>query len=61
MPVRPGLEDYKQALTRKTVVLVELEEIVKAFTVDHPVATLIRSKIREATLEKRPLTRPLDE
>jgi hypothetical protein len=55
-----AIADCATALSQRTVVLVELEEIVKALDRGVPLIDLLRPKIREATLSKRPLTRPLD-
>jgi restriction system protein len=56
-----AIADCTTALAQRTVVLVELEEIVKALDRGVPLLDLLRPKIREATLSKRPLTRPLDD
>ncbi len=47
------------ALSQKTVILVELEEIVKVLTHESPLTDLLRAKIQEAILTKRPLFRPV--
>lgn len=56
-----AVEDYERALTQCTVVLMELEEVVQALTAGTSVADLLRAKIRNAVLDKRPLTYPLKE
>jgi hypothetical protein len=53
-----AIEDYKTALALRTVVLVELEEIVEVLDNNASLKELLRAKIREATLSKRPLYRP---
>ena len=53
-----AFEDYKTALSQHTVVLVELEEIVALLDSHGSLKELLRSKIREATLTKRPLFHP---
>lgn len=56
-----AIEDYERALSQRLVVLVELEEIVQALTAGTSVADLLRAKIRNAVLDKRPLTYPMKE
>jgi restriction system protein len=61
-PYHPSaVADCKDALKTKTVVLVELREIIRALTLDHPVRDLFTAKIRAAALLKNPLVYPLDE
>jgi restriction system protein len=54
-----AVADCTAALSQKTVVLVELEEIVMALNQSVPIRELLRSKIQAAQLLKQPLTRPL--
>lgn len=54
-----AVEQATTALAQKTVVLVELEEIVRLLSDESPLDELLRAKIREATLTRRPLFRPL--
>jgi hypothetical protein len=56
-----AVEEYERALSQCMVVLVELEEIVQALTAGTSVEDLLRAKIRNAVLDKRPLTYPLKE
>jgi len=56
-----AVADCKDALRTKTVVLVELKEIVQALTLDRSVRTLLTKKIRAAALLKDPLVYPLDD
>jgi restriction endonuclease Mrr len=56
-----AIEDYERALGHSTVVLVELEEIVQALTIGASVAELLRAKLKNAVLDRRPLTHPLQE
>jgi restriction system protein len=56
-----AVADCKDALTKKTVVLVELKEIVQALTDDRTVRELLTAKIHAATLFKDPLVYPLDQ
>jgi len=56
-----AVADCKAALTAKTVVLVELREIVKALTLDRSIRELLTRKITAAALLKDPLVYPLDE
>jgi restriction system protein len=61
-PYQPSaVADCKDALTKKTVVLVELREIVQALTDDRSVRDLLTKKIHAATLFKDPLVYPLDQ
>jgi restriction system protein len=61
-PYTPSaIADCKAALTAKTVVLVELKEIVQALTLDRSVRDLLTAKIRAAALLKDPLVYPLEE
>jgi restriction system protein len=55
---RSAVEDCKDALTTKTVVLVELREIVDVLNSDHTVRALLTAKIRAAALYKNPLVFP---
>lgn len=55
-----ALQDVESALRDRTVILVELREIVAALEQDSPVADLLRAKISSAHLDKNPLTYPLD-
>jgi restriction endonuclease Mrr len=54
-----AVAEYKTALTHKTVILVELQEIVRALEHETDLPELIRQKLRAAELTKRPLVRPL--
>jgi restriction system protein len=58
---RSAVEDCKDALTTKTVVLVELREIVDVLNSDHTVRALLTAKIRAAALYKDPLVFPFDD
>jgi restriction system protein len=61
-PYHPSaVADFKDALRTKTVVLVELKEIVQALTLDRSVRELLTKKIRASALRKDPLVYPLDE
>ena len=61
-PYTPSaIADCKAALTAKTVVLVELKEIVQALSLDRSVRDLLTAKIRAAALVKDPLVYPLNE
>ena len=53
-----AVASFREALTQKTVVLVELREIVDALTQERPLAELLRLKVREANLRKEPLSYP---
>ncbi len=56
------IADFKDALKTKTVVFVELKEIVQALSVNRSGRELITAKIRAAAaLLKEPLVYPLDE
>jgi restriction system protein len=55
-----AISEYRTALSQRTVVLVELREIVSLLTDEASLADLLRSKVREATLTKQPLTFPLE-
>jgi RNA-binding protein YhbY len=55
-----ALEDVESALRDRTVILVELREIVTALERESSVSELLRSKISSAHLDKKPLTYPLD-
>jgi restriction system protein len=52
-----AIEDFKTALSERIVVLVELEEIVALLDGDRSLKDMLRAKIREAKLSKRPLWR----
>lgn len=54
-----AVTEYKTALAQRTVILVELQEVVTVLEQDLPLLDLIRPKIQEATLSKQPLTYPL--
>jgi restriction system protein len=61
-PYHPSaVADCKDALTKKTVVLVELREIVQTLNEDRTVRELLTKKIHAATLFKDPLVHPLDQ
>lgn len=61
-PYHPSaVADCRDALKTKTVVLVELREIIQALTLDRPVRELLVAKIRAAALLKDPLVFPLEE
>ena len=51
-----AIADYRTALSQRTVVLVELREIVSLLTDEGSLVDLLRAKIRQATLTKQPLT-----
>ena len=51
----PAIEQYRQALTQRVVVLCTLEEIVRALNADKDIGELLRRKIRAAALDKVPL------
>jgi restriction system protein len=60
-PYHPSaVADCKDALRTRTIVLVELKEIVQALTLDRSVRELLTAKIRAAALLKDPLVYPLD-
>lgn len=54
-----AIAEFKTALGQRTVILVELEEVVTVLDRDLPLMELLRPKLQEATLSKRPLTYPL--
>ena len=56
-----AVADCKDALRTKTVVLVELLEIVQALTLGRSVRGLLTKKVRAAALDKDPLVYPLDD
>jgi restriction system protein len=56
-----AVADCKDALHAKTVVLVELREIVQALTLGRSVRALLTKKVRAAAIDKDPLVYPLDE
>jgi restriction endonuclease Mrr len=56
-----AIADCRDALRTKTVVLVELREIVQALTLERSVGALLTKKVRAAALEKEPLVYPLDD
>jgi hypothetical protein len=56
-----AIADCKDALHAKTVVLVELREIVQALTLGRSVRVLLTKKVRAAALDKNPLVYPLDD
>lgn len=53
-----AINEFEKALTQKTVILVELEEIVWCLNNDESIAELLRLKIQEARLTRNPLHRP---
>jgi restriction system protein len=53
--LQSAIEDYTAALGQRTVVMVELQELVDLLTREGSLVDLLRMKIREATLAKRPL------
>src|SRR2546423_13864340 len=55
----PQLRISRGLLAHRVVVLVELQEIVDVFRIEASLVDLLRAKIKEATLTKRPLTFPL--
>ena len=57
---RSAVADCKDALTTKTVVLVELREIVDVLNGDRTARALLTAKIHAAALYKDPLVFPLD-
>lgn len=54
------VQDYKDALTKMTVFLVELREIVMLLESDGHISDLLKPKIHAAKLAKNPLVYPLD-
>ena len=56
-----AVADCKDALHAKTVVLVELREIVQALTLGRSVRALLTKKVRAAALDKNPHVYPLDD
>lgn len=54
------VQDFKEALTKTTVILVELREIVMLLESDRSIIELLRPKIHAANLSKNPLIYPLD-
>jgi hypothetical protein len=54
------IEDYKDALTKTTVFLVELREIVMLMEREVALLDLLKKKIHAANLSKQPLVFPLD-
>ena len=52
----PAVSCVRQALTMKTVILVELQEIVRALEERTSVANLLQEKIRSAIIDMKPLT-----
>lgn len=56
----PAVDLFRTALQTKVVVLVELREIVEALDRNYPIDQLLRKKVEAATLDKNPLTFPLE-
>ncbi len=54
-----AIAEFKTALAQRTVVMVELEEIVIALSMDHSIEDLLNDKVRAATLSRQPLVYPL--
>jgi len=54
------IQDFKEALTKTTVILVELREIVMLLESDRTLIELLRPKIHSANLNKNPLVFPLE-
>jgi hypothetical protein len=54
-----AIEDYKTALSQRTVVLAELKEIVDLLSMELPLVGMLRAKVRQATLAREPLTFPI--
>jgi hypothetical protein len=54
-----AVAEFKTALAQRTVVMVELEEIVVALSMDHPIEDLLNDKVQAATLTRQPLVYPL--
>lgn len=54
-----AIAEFKTALAQRTVVMVELEEIVVALSMDHPIDDLLNDKIQAAILTRQPLVYPL--
>lgn len=54
-----AVAEFKNALAKRTVVMVELEEIVVALSKDHPIEDLLNEKVQAATLTRQPLVYPL--
>jgi restriction endonuclease Mrr len=55
-----AIKVHKTALTTRTVIMVELREIVMIMERDLSLPDLLRPKLREAALSKNPLFYPLD-
>lgn len=54
-----AIRSARQALTQKTLILVELAEVVRALEARHSIRELLRSKIIAAIADGDPLARPL--
>jgi hypothetical protein len=54
------IQDYKEALTKTTVLLVELREIVILMERELPLLDLLKPKIHAANLSKQPLVFPFE-
>jgi hypothetical protein len=54
-----AIAEFKTALAQRTVIMVELEEIVIALSMDHPIEDLLNDKVQAATLTRQPLVYPL--
>jgi hypothetical protein len=54
-----AIAEFKTALAQRTVVMVELEEIVVALSTDYPIVDLLNGKVQAATLNRQPLVYPL--
>lgn len=54
-----AVAEFKTALTQRTVVMVELEEIVIALSMNHPIEDFLNDKVQAATLTRQPLVYPL--
>jgi restriction system protein len=56
----PAIRNARQALTQKTLVLVELSEVVRALELRRSVRALLREKVIAAIADGNPLLRPLE-
>jgi hypothetical protein len=55
---QPAIDTYKEALTKKTVVLCELEEIVNLLERRGSLKVFLIAKITAAAIDKNPLVKP---
>jgi hypothetical protein len=54
-----AIEECERALTQRSVILVELQEIVLLIDQGGSLLEMLRAKLKEAALQRRPLTYPL--